>query len=90
MSLQVENVVKCKLCGQAVADTDLCPVCGYCKTCSAGMPQTAACFNCLEVHRLVAEFLGAFQEWDVARYGPAAAAAVRGLKALSDRIEPHC
>jgi hypothetical protein len=85
-----KNTVTCKLCGQTAAGSDLCPVCGYCKACSAGMPETGTCFNCLEVQRLLLEFLNALQEWDVERYGPAAAAAFRELNTLSELIEPYC
>jgi hypothetical protein len=85
-----KNAVKCKLCGQTAAGSDLCPVCGYCKVCSAGMGETGACFNCLEVHRLLLEFLGALQEWDVKRYGPEAATAFRELNTLEEQIGPYC
>jgi hypothetical protein len=90
MNPDVANAVACKLCGQTAAGSDLCPVCGYCKACSAGMSETGACFNCLEVHRLLLEFLGALQEWDVKRYGPPAATAFRELNTLAEQIEPYC
>lgn len=87
MSVSVEEMVLCRMCAAAVEPENVCPVCGYCGACSAGMPEARACFNCVEIHRLIGEFLGVLAEWDLERYGPDAADACHKLYAVADRIE---
>jgi len=80
----------CRRCAEPVDRSELCPACGCCPECSAAMPGSAACFNCVRVHRLLAEFLGAAGDWDWDDYGPGCAAALRELTALLDRLDEHC
>jgi hypothetical protein len=80
----------CRRCARSVDTSEVCPTCGCCMECSASMPGSAACFNCVEVHRLVAEFLGALEDWDLERYGSGCATALRELLLLHNRLDEHC
>jgi hypothetical protein len=84
------ETAQCVRCAASVDTSELCLTCGCCAECSAGMPGGNACFNCVEVHRLVVEFLGALEEWDLERYGPGCAQAVHELQALRNRLDEHC
>jgi hypothetical protein len=70
--------------------SELCSTCGCCTECSVGMPGGAVCFNCVEVHRLVVEFLGALEDWDLERYGSGCARALEELQALYNRLDECC
>jgi len=80
----------CRRCAASVDTSEVCPTCGCCSACSAGMPGSAVCFNCVEVHRLVAEFLGALEDWDLERYGSGCTTALHELQALYNRLDEYC